>query len=201
LLVETDIETGLRWGELTELQLGDLDIITRVLTISRTVVQVDPKFHPTGGRFGGSVPPVVADDLVPFGEEVSELRVRQQGFGHGPGGCHRGCQPGAALLAAGGHGLQLGLDAGDLCGLTLAFHEQHAAGFDRALIVEVGCPGERTGSGHGGLGGCPSFGQGESVPFVEDPRGMAGVGIVGSLLAIMAFGRKGFGTGSFEGSW
>ena len=51
LLVETDIETGLRWGELTELQVGDLDIITRVLTISRTVVQVDAKFHPTGGRF------------------------------------------------------------------------------------------------------------------------------------------------------
>ena len=37
-----------------------------------------------------------------------------------------------------------------------------------------------------------------SMPFVEDPRGMAGVGIVGSLLAFIAFGRKGFGTGSFE---
>ena len=51
LLVETDIETGLRWGELTELRVRDLDCMTRVLTISRTVVQVDPKFHPTGGRF------------------------------------------------------------------------------------------------------------------------------------------------------
>jgi integrase len=51
LLVETDIETGLRWGELTELRASDLDLITRVLTISRTVVQVDPKFHPAGGRF------------------------------------------------------------------------------------------------------------------------------------------------------
>ena len=51
LLVETNIETGLRWGELTELRLSDMDLITRVLTISRTVVQVDPKFHPTGGRF------------------------------------------------------------------------------------------------------------------------------------------------------
>jgi integrase len=51
LLVETDIETGLRWGELTELRVSDLDLITRVLTISRTVVQVDPKFHPTGGRY------------------------------------------------------------------------------------------------------------------------------------------------------
>ncbi len=51
LLIETDIETGLRWGELTELRVKDLDPATRVLTISRTVVQVDPKFHPSGGRF------------------------------------------------------------------------------------------------------------------------------------------------------
>jgi hypothetical protein len=27
-----------------------------------------------------------------------------------------------------------------------------------------------------------------SMPFVEDPRGMAGVGIVGGLLAFIAFG-------------
>jgi integrase len=51
LMDETDIETGMRWGELTELRVKDLDPATRVLTISRTVVQVDPKFHPTGGRF------------------------------------------------------------------------------------------------------------------------------------------------------
>ena len=51
LLAETDIETGLRWGELTELRVKDLGRITRVLTISRAVVQVDPKFHPEGGRF------------------------------------------------------------------------------------------------------------------------------------------------------
>jgi hypothetical protein len=37
-----------------------------------------------------------------------------------------------------------------------------------------------------------------SVPFVEDPRGMAGVGIVGGLLAFAVFGRKAFGTGMFE---
>ena len=51
LLVETGIETGLRWGELTELRAKDIDPATRVLTVSRTVVQVDPKFHPAGGRF------------------------------------------------------------------------------------------------------------------------------------------------------
>lgn len=37
-----------------------------------------------------------------------------------------------------------------------------------------------------------------SMPFVQDPRGMAGVGIVGALLAFAAFGRHGFGTGTFE---
>jgi integrase len=51
LLIETDIETGLRWGELTELRVQDLDPGTRILTVSRAVVQVDPKFHPDGERF------------------------------------------------------------------------------------------------------------------------------------------------------
>jgi len=32
LLIETDIETGLRWGELTELRVEDLDPVTRILT-------------------------------------------------------------------------------------------------------------------------------------------------------------------------
>jgi integrase len=51
LLVETDIESGMRWGELTEFRVKDLDPVTRILTVSRTVVQVDPKFHPSGQRF------------------------------------------------------------------------------------------------------------------------------------------------------
>lgn len=51
LLIETEIETGLRWGELTELRVGDLDVATGIVTVSRAVVQVSPKFHPHGGRF------------------------------------------------------------------------------------------------------------------------------------------------------
>ena len=51
LLVETAIDSGLRWGELTELRGKDLDPVTGILTVSRAVVQVDPKFHPQGGRF------------------------------------------------------------------------------------------------------------------------------------------------------
>jgi integrase len=51
LLVETAVESGLRWGELTELRVRDLDFATRMLTVSRAVVQVHPQFHPDGGRF------------------------------------------------------------------------------------------------------------------------------------------------------
>ena len=51
LLVETCIESGLRWGELTELRVRDLDFASRILTVSRAVVQVQPQFHPEGGRF------------------------------------------------------------------------------------------------------------------------------------------------------
>jgi integrase len=51
LLVETGIESGLRWGELAELRAQDLDLVTGILTVSRAVVELDPKFHPDGGRF------------------------------------------------------------------------------------------------------------------------------------------------------
>lgn len=51
LLVETAIETGLRWGELTELRGRDLKTRSRLLTVSRVVVELNPKFHPEGKRF------------------------------------------------------------------------------------------------------------------------------------------------------
>ena len=51
LLIETAIESGLRWGELTELRARDLDPRTGVLVVSRTVCQVDPKYHPDGLRY------------------------------------------------------------------------------------------------------------------------------------------------------
>ena len=46
LLVETAIESGLRWGELTELRPRDLNPATCMLTVSRVLVEVNPKFHP-----------------------------------------------------------------------------------------------------------------------------------------------------------
>jgi integrase len=51
LFVETDIETGLRYGELSELRPKDLHRPSRTLTVSRAVVRVNPRFHPTGARF------------------------------------------------------------------------------------------------------------------------------------------------------
>lgn len=51
LLVETGIETGMRWGELAELRARDLDFTTGILTVSRVVVELSPAFHPEGGRF------------------------------------------------------------------------------------------------------------------------------------------------------
>jgi len=51
LLVETAIETGLRWGELAELRPGDLDLGSRMLTVSRKVIELNREFHPDGKRF------------------------------------------------------------------------------------------------------------------------------------------------------
>jgi integrase len=51
LLAETKMETGLRWGELTELRVRDFDFRTRMLTVSRAVVEVNAKLHPSAGRF------------------------------------------------------------------------------------------------------------------------------------------------------
>ena len=51
LLVETAIESGLRWGELTELRVRDLDMTTRMLTVSRKVIEINREFHPDGKRF------------------------------------------------------------------------------------------------------------------------------------------------------
>jgi len=40
LLVETDIESGLRWGELTELRVRDVELATGMVTVSRVVVEL-----------------------------------------------------------------------------------------------------------------------------------------------------------------
>lgn len=56
LLVETDIESGLRWGELTELRVKDLDFGSRILTVGRAVVELVPERDPEGRRFVVKLP-------------------------------------------------------------------------------------------------------------------------------------------------
>jgi integrase len=46
LLVETDIESGLRWGELTELRVKDLDFTTGIVTAARVAVELKAKTRP-----------------------------------------------------------------------------------------------------------------------------------------------------------
>ena len=51
LLVETAVESGLRWGELTELRVRDLAFGTQIMTVSRKVIEVNRQFQPEGKRF------------------------------------------------------------------------------------------------------------------------------------------------------
>jgi integrase len=50
LLVETAINTGLRWGELIALKPRHLDLIKRTVTVEETRVEVSIKNSPTGQR-------------------------------------------------------------------------------------------------------------------------------------------------------
>lgn len=51
LLVETDIESGLRWGELTELRVKDVDLASAMITVARAVVELKARNRPDGIRF------------------------------------------------------------------------------------------------------------------------------------------------------
>ena len=70
LLVETDIESGLRWGELIELRVRDLDLGTRILTVSRVTVEVTKNFRVDGQRF------IVKE--YPKDREHRQLRLSKQ---------------------------------------------------------------------------------------------------------------------------
>jgi len=50
LMVETAINTGLRWGELIALKPRHLDLATGTLTVEETIVEVSIKNSPTGAR-------------------------------------------------------------------------------------------------------------------------------------------------------
>ena len=50
LMVETAIETGMRWGELIALRPRHIDFFRRTLTVEETIVEVSRKHSPTGER-------------------------------------------------------------------------------------------------------------------------------------------------------
>ena len=69
-LVLTEIETGLRWGELIALRPRHVDFLRRAITVEETIVEVSRKLSPTGQRF--IVKPYPKDD------EPRTLGVRPQ---------------------------------------------------------------------------------------------------------------------------
>lgn len=69
-LVLTEIETGLRWGELIALRPRHVDFLRRTVTVEETIVEVPRKVSPTGERF--MVKPYPKDD------EPRTVGVRQE---------------------------------------------------------------------------------------------------------------------------
>ncbi|KRA37874.1 MULTISPECIES: tyrosine-type recombinase/integrase [unclassified Nocardioides] len=51
LMVETAIETGMRWGELIALKPRHVDFLRRTVTVQDTIVEVSKKHSPTGERY------------------------------------------------------------------------------------------------------------------------------------------------------
>lgn len=86
-LVETDIETGLRWGELSELRPRDLDLVAGTILVARVVVHLKSAQN-TGPRFKVKEYPkdgewrriAIADHLV------AKLREHIARHGLGPDG-------------------------------------------------------------------------------------------------------------------
>ena len=51
LMVESAIETGMRWGELVALKPRHIDFLRRTITVEDTIIEVSRKHSPTGERF------------------------------------------------------------------------------------------------------------------------------------------------------
>ena len=82
-LVLTEIETGLRWGELIALRPRHIDFLRRTLTVEETIVEVSKKNSPTGQRM--IVKPYPKDDeprvLTVSQELLDVLAARIQALG------------------------------------------------------------------------------------------------------------------------
>jgi integrase len=51
LLVETAIETGMRWGELIALRPRHIDFLAKTVTVEETIIEVSRRHSPTGRRY------------------------------------------------------------------------------------------------------------------------------------------------------
>jgi integrase len=51
LLVETAIETGMRWGELIALRPRHIDFLTKTVTVTVPIIEVSRRNSPTGQRY------------------------------------------------------------------------------------------------------------------------------------------------------
>ncbi len=51
LMIETAIETGMRWGELIALRVKHVDFLRRGVTVEETIVEVSRRHSPTGERY------------------------------------------------------------------------------------------------------------------------------------------------------
>jgi integrase len=69
LLIMTDLETGLRWGELIALRPRHIDFLRRTISVEQTIVEVSRKHSPTGERM------IVKD--YPKDNEFRTLRVSE----------------------------------------------------------------------------------------------------------------------------
>jgi integrase len=94
LVVNTLANTGLRWGELVGLEVGQLDMLRRQLTVTGTVIEVAGRFsrkaYPKGKRRRTvPLPRWLVDDLArhlelhpPRRDELGELVFRPEVLGH-----------------------------------------------------------------------------------------------------------------------
>jgi integrase len=51
LMVETAVETGMRWGELIALRPRHVDFLRRSVTVEETIIEVSRKYSPSGESF------------------------------------------------------------------------------------------------------------------------------------------------------
>jgi len=85
LMVETAIETGMRWGELIALKPRHVDFLRRTITVTDTIMEVSKRHSPTGQRY---VPKAYPKDNEPrtFGvsqdwlDQVAE-HIKTRGLG------------------------------------------------------------------------------------------------------------------------